>query len=250
MKQVVILAFFTLLALHASKSLAWGRKGHEIIAEIAFSRLSPTVKNTVLKYLDGLTIQQASTWMDDIRGNTTYSALEKAHYINIPSTSNPETDVQRELEKTFLELEDKKSLNDSLIRLDLLKIFHLIGDLHQPLHTGYESDRGGNSVTVDFFGRKSNLHRVWDSQIIEKAEIDSTAIALYIMELPQSEISSFSNVNVSAWIQESHSYLDRVYTIQNGAIDDKYILNSVPVVTSQLAKAALRLQRVLEMYFS
>jgi hypothetical protein len=250
MKKVVILTFFALLALHATESYAWGRKGHEIIAEIAFSRLSPTVKNTVLTYLDGLTIQQASTWMDDIRNNTAYRDLEKAHYINIPSTSNPETDIQRELKKTFLELKDKKSLNDSLIRLDLLKIFHLVGDLHQPLHTGYESDRGGNSVAVDFFGRKSNLHRVWDSQIIEKAEIDSTAIALYIMELPQSEISSFSNVNVSAWIQESHSYLDRVYTIQNGAIDDKYILNSVPVVTSQLAKAALRLQRVLEMYFS
>jgi len=65
MKQVFILAFFTLLVMHASKSFAWGRKGHEIIAEIAFSRLSPKIKNTVLKYLDGLTIQQASTWMDD-----------------------------------------------------------------------------------------------------------------------------------------------------------------------------------------
>jgi len=250
MKQVVILTFFTLLVLNASKSFAWGRKGHEIIAEIAFSRLSPKIKNTVLKYLDGLTIQQASTWMDDIRSNTSYRALEKAHYINIPSTSNPETDVQRELQKTFLELENKKSLSDSLIRLDLLKIFHLIGDLHQPLHTGYEADRGGNSVTVDFFGRKSNLHRVWDSQIIEKAEIDSFDIAIYIMEQPKSEITLFSKVNVSAWIQESHSYLDRVYTIQNGAIDDKYILNSVPIVTSQLAKAALRLQRVLEIFFS
>ena len=48
-------------------------------------------------------------------------------------------------------------------------LVHLVGDLHQPMHTGHLSDRGGNSVPVRFFGRESNLHAVWDSSLPEAA---------------------------------------------------------------------------------
>ena len=51
--------------------------------------------------------------------------------------------------------------------MDLLELFHLIGDLHQPLHVGFGEDKGGNTFEVQFNDKGSNLHKVWDSEIIE-----------------------------------------------------------------------------------
>ncbi|AES97597.1 S1/P1 nuclease family protein [Medicago truncatula] len=49
----------------------------------------------------------------------------------------------------------------------LLFLSHFIGDIHQPLHCGFLSDKGGNTINVQWFTTKQNLHRVWDDSIIE-----------------------------------------------------------------------------------
>ncbi|KAG6514257.1 hypothetical protein ZIOFF_024604 [Zingiber officinale] len=38
-----------------------------------------------------------------------------------------------------------------------------------PLHVGFTSDRGGNTIPVRWFRRKSELRKVWDKDIIETA---------------------------------------------------------------------------------
>jgi hypothetical protein len=45
----------------------------------------------------------------------------------------------------------------------------LVEDIHHPCHVGDNRDRGGNDTQVRFFDRGSNMHRVWDSDIIERA---------------------------------------------------------------------------------
>ena len=50
-------------------------------------------------------------------------------------------------------------------------IFHLIGDMHQPLHTGYPEDKGGNTIQLTFKGGGTNLHHLWDSDLIEAEDI-------------------------------------------------------------------------------
>ncbi|OAP16059.1 hypothetical protein AXX17_AT1G62340 [Arabidopsis thaliana] len=47
-----------------------------------------------------------------------------------------------------------------------------MGDIHQPLHVSYASDKGGNTIEVHWYTRKANLHHIWDSNIIETAEAD------------------------------------------------------------------------------
>jgi hypothetical protein len=37
---------------------------------------------------------------------------------------------------------------------------HFVGDVHQPLHVGYEKDEGGNTIVVHWYRRKTNLHHV------------------------------------------------------------------------------------------
>jgi hypothetical protein len=36
----------------------------------------------------------------------------------------------------------------------------------KPLHAGFVEDRGGNSVDVQFNGRKENLHSLWDTALL------------------------------------------------------------------------------------
>ncbi|KAK6207117.1 hypothetical protein LQW54_007434 [Pestalotiopsis sp. IQ-011] len=55
---------------------------------------------------------------------------------------------------------------DKMVCSEALKwITHFIGDVAQPLHTS-ERSFGGNSVKVKFNGTDSNLHQVWDKQIL------------------------------------------------------------------------------------
>ncbi|KAI4999188.1 hypothetical protein ZWY2020_059941 [Hordeum vulgare] len=47
-----------------------------------------------------------------------------------------------------------------------------MGDIHQPLHVGFASDKGGNTIDVHWYMRKTELHHVWDVNIIQTAEKD------------------------------------------------------------------------------
>jgi S1/P1 Nuclease len=232
------------------QSFAWGRKGHELIIELAFSRLTPNEQQKILRYLDGMTIQSASTWLDEIRNDKRYKYLETAHYINIPAPNGPtkiaENDIQRELNRTLLEVKSLSSLPDSVIKLDLLKLIHLVGDIHQPLHAGYEVDRGGNDITVLFNGKKTNLHRLWDSQLIESLNIDSSSVSAHLASMSRKQKVEYSKTDVALWIKDSQLHLEGIYQFQNGNIDDKYVTDAKPVIEKQLAKAVLRLERVLK----
>jgi hypothetical protein len=53
---------------------------------------------------------------------------------------------------------------------DLAFVIHLVGDLHQPLHTATDADRGGNCISVDSRPRARNLHNAWDTAIVYKLE--------------------------------------------------------------------------------
>jgi len=54
-------------------------------------------------------------------------------------------------------------------RADALRfLIHFVGDLHQPLHSSDDHDRGGNSVQVRFLGHTTNLHSLWDSGLLSR----------------------------------------------------------------------------------
>ncbi|VTQ02562.1 S1/P1 Nuclease [Sphingobacterium daejeonense] len=54
---------------------------------------------------------------------------------------------------------------------------HLLGDAHQPMHVSRAEDLGGNKISVTFFGRGSNIHRVWDSDLVDNEKWSYTEYA-------------------------------------------------------------------------
>jgi hypothetical protein len=124
----------------------------------------------------------------------------------------------------------------------------LIGDLHQPLHVGYKADKGGNSVQVSFFGKGSNLHSMWDTNIIERKGL-TLEESIKGNKYSNKQIMDIQRINVIGWANESKGYLDKVYAISNNKIDDKYVDSNYPIIKEQILKAGIRLASVLEHYF-
>ena len=55
-------------------------------------------------------------------------------------------------------------------------LVHLVGDLYQPLHRPDHGDRGGNELGRRLSGNRSNLHHVWDSELVrDTAGLDAAS---------------------------------------------------------------------------
>ncbi len=254
MKKIILSSFLVLVTLSFSinKSFAWGRTGHSIVAQIAFSYLDEKTKTNVMKYLDTLSIELAASWMDNLRNDKSYDYLKPYHYINIekgesyhPST---EDNIVNGINNSMLKLDNMSNLSKEEIRLNLLILFHLIGDLHQPLHCGYGIDKGGNTVQVSFFGKGSNLHRLWDSDMIEYKKINLDS-CLKTNVYTRKQVRQLKKINIENWMNESRYHLNQVYNFSSNKIDDEYINYNSPIIKKQLLDAGLRLAKVLKKYF-
>lgn len=252
MKKFILLLSLVSFLQHSS-TLAWGTEGHHLVAEIAFRKLSDQAKANVMNFLGTTTIEQASVWMDEMRSNKEYDFMKPWHYINIekgvqylPST---EENIVNEIIEKQRELMHFKTLCSDQVKTDVMILFHLIGDLHQPLHAGYGIDRGGNNVQVNFMGEGSNLHWVWDTKIIEQEKINLESCLQLMQGLNPDQISAIKAYDVSSWMMGSRSYLDSVYSFTGNVLGEEYTQKNRHIVEQQLVYGGLRLAAVLEQIF-
>ncbi|ORZ15494.1 S1/P1 nuclease [Lobosporangium transversale] len=165
---------------------AYGILGHTLTGQVAQRFLTKEterqVKEILSPYYDGL-LSKAAPWPDTIKGQAKYRWASILHYVNTPGDDPPETchmeynfsgkDVINGLFNMTATLKHYKvtgptTPEDKSIREDALRFFvHFMGDLHQPLHTSGKL-RGGNDAPTKWRRAKSNLHRIWDSQMIMK----------------------------------------------------------------------------------
>ncbi|MEO8760676.1 MAG: S1/P1 nuclease [Bacteroidia bacterium] len=253
MRKIKLNGLFFGLIFIASNAFAWGPTGHQIVAEIAKQYLTKNVKDSVDKYLNGLSFEETATWMDDIKKEHLHDNMNVWHYINIEKdktyVKTNEENVVNELQKAISQLSNKKQLTKDEINFNLKVVFHLVGDLHQPLHTGYASDRGGNTDKYDFMGKEKNLHHIWDMDIIEHENITTADCIKIISKLSATQIKEIEKMDVVTWMNQSRAFLPDVYNIQNGTITEAYIKKNAAIIKMQLANAGLRLAAVLNETF-
>lgn len=243
---------------------AWSKTGHEIIAQIAKHYLDKSVATKVQSHLGKMSFEETANWMDQIKSNHVYDNLKSWHYVNIEKdatyVSTKDPNIINAL-MGVIESFNKTTSAKASINLNLKYLFHLIGDLHQPLHVGYGNDRGGNNIKVKCVGKKTNLHHVWDESIIQNKNITAAeclklADAMSAKEIktiqqiedsptPNSKNKTGWQINVITWMNESRSCLPQVYSFKNGNITQNYINSNAPLVKKQLLKAGLRLAAVL-----
>ena len=159
----------------AHQRRGWWDLGHRIVASLAESRLTPHTREAVRDILDGQSLADASVWADNIRQYR--HDADKLHYVNIPLADTryvPERHcpggqcIIAAIEQERHLLADPAASREE--RAEALRfLIHFMGDLHQPLHVGDNGDRGGNQRAVTFLGHATDLHKVWDGELIDSS---------------------------------------------------------------------------------
>ena len=129
----------------------------------------------------------------------------------------------------------------------LKMLVHLVGDLHQPLHVGRAEDKGGNDIDVKWFNKRSNLHRVWDSEMIEFFDMSYSDLANNQEKLSKREVKAIQRGSVIDWAKDSQNLVKKVYsnTKDGDKLYYRYMYDWFTQVRIQLQKGGIRLAKIL-----
>jgi len=275
MKSQVSVA--VLLASSLPTALGWGSLGHETVGYIASNFVTAATKSHFQSILGDTSadyLASVATYADSFRYTTAGKFSAPFHYIdaNDSPPSSCGVDLERDCGtggcvvsaiKNYTSRVQSTTLSSANVAQAAKMIVHFIGDIHQPLHDE-ALDVGGNSITVTFDGKSTNLHSVWDSSIAEKliggyalsdakswATTLTTAIKsgdyksdaagwLKGIELKDPEGSSM------VWAKDTNAFV--CSSVLKGGIPSSstdlsgaYYTAAVPVVKEQIAKAGYRL---------
>lgn len=249
MKKIVLIT--TLLTLSAVCASAWGVTGHRATGWIADKYLNKNAKKQLQRILNGQSLAMASTWMDEIRSDSAYDYTADWHWVTIhdgqtyeQSEKNPKGDVIEAIERIVASLKSKK-LSAKQETEAVKMLIHLIGDIHQPLHVGGGNDRGGNDVKIMWFRTDSNLHRVWDSDMIDDTKLSYTELAASLDNPTSQQLLGWQQSTVREWATESMSYRKQVYTYGQGKLGYQYGYYNFHIVRLRLLQAGIRIAEVL-----
>lgn len=243
-----------LLGVSAS-AFAWGPVGHRAVGQIAEERLSPKARQAVRGLLGDESLAEASLWADQIRSEARWRVSSPWHYVNIPDGQaydrgrrDRDGDVIEALERFVAVLRyEGSSREDKLVALRF--IAHFVGDLHQPLHVGRASDRGGNDIRISWFGKASNLHRVWDSEVISRRRLTPESLAQALRSRPTDEAEAWRRDSPMTWADESMALRPLVYDMPGTGLGRAYLRAAAPVVEERLLQAGVRLAALLDAIF-
>lgn len=276
--QVGVVMLLGLLG--AQDVYAWGDTGHQIICEIAFQELHPQARARVIQFLqrdpDFTLFSKACTWPDHPRTRAS------EHFVNLPRSAAQIGDdpcpldhicVVTAIDTDFAVLSQASASEvDKLAALKYLG--HWVGDVHQPLHVSFKDDRGGNAIQAQG-PCHDDLHRVWDSCIIERTlgrDIRHIASALR-SRVTDAERATWTSTSAKAWANESflittaeairycvktaagcwyeadNEVLDLDEAKKVVTVDESYMDAHLPTITQRLTQAGIRLGRLLNQAF-
>ncbi|NER19129.1 S1/P1 nuclease [Spongiivirga citrea] len=252
----VILVFFSFYGLQANE-VVWGKTGHRTTGHIAQKHLSRKAKKEIKKLLGGQNLATASTYADEIKSDEVYRKYSAWHYVNFSFGTkygdeplNPGGDIISGINTCKEVLQNPNSTRaDKVFYLKLL--IHFIGDLHQPLHCGKASDKGGNDFQVRWFDQGTNLHKVWDSKMIDSYGMSYTELAESIDVVSKKRRQQWQEGSILDWAYESQALADKVYKSAKSGEKLKYSYSyeNLDTVKQQLLKGGIRLAGVLNEIF-
>lgn len=235
---------------------AWSMLGHRIVGQIAENHLTAKARKGVRSILGNESLAMTSNWGDFVKSDPKYDYLYNWHFVNLPAGLD-QPGVFR-----FLDAEkDPNVYNKTIEMIGILKdrkvaaeekkfamrmLVHMVGDLNQPMHTARKEDLGGNRVFVTWFGEKSNLHRVWDDELIDYQRLSYTEYVKAI-DFSTPESVSWKSKSLKDFVYGSYMACNKIYetTKPEDKLSYKYNFDHVETLNQQLLKGGICLSNIL-----
>jgi len=249
--KTLLASLLTLLI--STSAFGWGQTGHRVVGEIAWRHLNKKAQKNVQRVLGDESLAMCGNYMDFIRSNPAFDSLVPWHYCTLEDpehyTGAPEEgDVIKGINHFLNELKTGNYAVDEAFALKCL--VHLVADLHQPLHAGNGKDRGGNDVKVEFMWQKTNLHRVWDSDLIDYQQLSFTEYANWVNTATKDQVAKWQTATVLDWALESRALHTLVYDFPaDGKLGYRYNYDCISTVNQRLLMAGVRLAGLLNVIY-
>jgi hypothetical protein len=255
--KIGLLLLFIISQLALANPPIWGKTGHRVVGEVAQMHLSRKAKKKICNILEGKSLASVANFADEIKSDTLYNKYYPWHYVNYPAekkygdvTPSSKGDIVMAIQNCIENV--KSPLTSPKEKAFFLKMLvHFIGDLHQPLHAGWAENRGGNDIQLQWFGNGSNLHRLWDTNLIDHYGMGYTELADNMPRLSRKERLELQKGNVLTWVEESHGLANQLYaSVEKGEkLGYQYSYTYWTTVEDQLLKGGVRLAAVLNDLF-
>jgi len=243
----------------------WNAVGHRLIATIAYNHMTPHAKQTFNGYNEALDqvykpqgFVDAAVWLDSLRYQD-ISWFSAMHYVDFPFSEDgtplpilQDINAIWGIEKaTHLLLNKYATDFDKGVSLRIL--LHVVGDIHQPLHTITrvsnkfpEGDRGGNLELLTDNTIAPNLHAYWDrgaGLLSEKKHYSLQQISMLAAALDVTWPCENTEINPQQWAQASHKIA--VQEVYQFPVDDKYQQRAIKISELQISLAGCHLAMLL-----
>lgn len=167
--------------------LAWDKDGHEAIGMTTMSALQNGPTAQVKRLMGGKDAVDVAAWAHKV--NKKYPWTTQLHFQRQPGGKCKEVDLShcpdnkclvKAMKHFYGRLVGKPlekidwGVGIKLTDADCLKyLINLVGDLHQPLHLGFDDGDMGRNITVSFRGRTMSLYDLWDKELTQAVMKDS-----------------------------------------------------------------------------
>lgn len=267
---------------------AWWETGHRVIARLAAAHLTPSARAHVAQILNvpdtpaavARALARASTWADETKDETGTGSW---HFIDL-TLQDGKSDISfrcphrncapARIRQFANELASGRS-GDRWNERDALRyVVHLVGDIHQPMHTITDADRGGNCERLrEPVDDARSLHALWDGPLVSELGLSPARLAAkldrYLRVVGPAAESRWMQGSIDDWVWQSHEIAvhdvyrrlhipveppERLSSCRQAPlaiwdfrppVSPSYLEEMEPVVRDQLVKAGLRLARVL-----
>lgn len=252
---LIFCVFF--ISIHANASKTWGQTGHRVVAAIADHYLNGKAKRHIKKLLHRESLAFVSTFGDEIKSDKRYNDFYTWHYVNMPfdktyetSDKNPNGDLVTGIAYCKKIIQDKNASDDDKA-FYLKMLIHLVGDLHQPMHIGLESDRGGNDIKLQWQFKDSNLHKVWDSQMIDSFNMSYSELANNAEYLTKKQAKAIQKGSVIDWVNETQQLTKKIYASakEGDNLRYDYSYKYLNIARKQMEIGGIRLAKILNDLF-
>lgn len=251
----------------SAPALAWGPLGHQTIAVIAETNLTPAAREYVKVRLGKQSLADVASWADSVVRDPQYLGSLWYHFEKIPDGLSYLDNLRAMPDWQWRKggvveaiLVANATLRDTQAapaarKNALMFLVHLVGDIHQPLHTGRPADRGGVNIKLDWYGTTVSLHRVWDTGLLLTGHRDlfpngistraaSRAYADYLIRAYARKAFT-TEMDVEGWLNESLAIRPAAYDPDYVRNPERYQQRHLEQIDGRIYVAGLRLARLL-----